>query len=193
MNSHPDLGELRRQWHSQRAEPLDVGSLHNRVQTESRAQSRALLIAALVTATVLGVVFARALLARTPGAWFGALWTLLFMAVMWPVSLWLARGTRRPRDESTLAHIEVSIRRSRAALITAPVGIVLYLIGLASTLLMRRHLFGGAWSELLSSTPMIITGWIGVPLYAGSLLWYARGQRQRLKVLEALRRQLGEG
>ncbi len=193
MNSRPDLGELRQQWHRQHAAPLDVGALHSQVQAESRAQSRALLITVLLTAAVLCVVFARALLLRTPTAWFGALWTLLFAAVVWPVSLWLARGTRRPRDESTTAHIEVSIRRCRAALIMAPVGIVLYLAGLTSTLLMRQRLFGGEWSELLFSTPMIITGWIGVPLYAGGLLWYARRQRQRLKVLETLQRQLGEG
>ena len=104
----------------------------------------------------------------------------------------LSRGTWRPRDESTSAHLDLSIRRCRAVLLAAPVGIVLYLLGLGGALLWRHRLFGGEWSELLSSGAVIIAGWIGAPLYAGGMLWYANRQKRRLGVLEALKRQLGE-
>lgn len=193
MNTIPELDQLGKQWRSQRGAPLDLASLHAQVQDESRAHGRGLLAAALVTGIVLAVQFARALWQGTPGAWFGALWTALFSAVVWPVSLWLSRGTRQPRDESAAAYIDVSIRRCRAVLIGVPVGILMYLAGLASTVVVRHYLFGGEWHDMIFSRPMIIAGWIGAPIYAAGMLWIAAHQRRQLRVFEALKREMGEG
>jgi hypothetical protein len=193
MNTNPEMDQLRRQWRNQPGAPLDLASLHDQMKAESRAYGRSLLVAGLITALVLCVQLARALWHGTPATWFGVVWTALFSAVMWPVSLWLSRGTRHPRDESTAAYLDVSIRRCRAVLVGVPVGIVMYILGLASTLLVRHRLFGGDWSDALFSTPMIIAGWIGVPLYSAGMLWIASRQRRQLQVFEALKRELGEG
>lgn len=192
MNTRNDLGDLRRQWQQQPASTLDVATLHRQVEFESQAHNRALIITAVLTVLVLIVMLVRALRLGSGEAWFGAIWTGIFAAIVWPVSIWLSRGTWRPRDESTAAHLDLSIRRCKAVLVAAPVGIVLYLLGLLGALLWRHRLFGGEWSELLSTGAVIIAGWIGAPLYAGGMLWYASRQRRRLGVLEALKRQLGE-
>ena len=39
---------------------------------------------------------------------------------------------------------------------------------------------------------MILAGWIGAPLYSLALLLNAKRHRQRLRVLQDLKRQLGE-
>jgi len=193
MSIRPDLGELRQAWQRQPAAPLDVAALHAQVRAESHAHQRALWVAAALTLVVLVLMLGRAVITQRPEAWFGVAWTTLFVALVWPVSLWLSRGTWQPRDESTLACLDVSIHRARSVQAGAPVGILLYGVGLASAVLMRRQLFGGQWEDVLFSPSLILAGWLGGPVYAAGMLWYARRQRQRLEVLQALRGQLGEG
>jgi hypothetical protein len=190
MNTRPDLGDLRQAWQRQPAAPLDVAALQAQVRSESRAHQLALWVAAALTLLVVAVMLARALLTQRPEAWFGVAWSLLFAVVVWPVVLWLARGTWRPRDESALACLDVSIRRVRAVQAGAPLGILLYLLGLAGAVLMRQRLFGGEWADLLQSPSLIVAGWIGAPAYAAFMLWYAKRQRERLAVLRSLRGQL---
>ncbi len=192
MTTQNDLGDLRQQWQRQNAEPMDVAALHRQVTADSRAHGRALVITLVRSLAVLAAMFARALSLGQPEAWFGAFWTAAFAAVVWPVSMWMSRGTWRPRSETTAAYLEISIRRCKAVMLAAPVGITLYLAGLAGALLWRHRLFGVEWSDLLSSGSVIIAGWLGAPLYAGGMLWYAARQRRRLSVLQALQRQLGE-
>jgi hypothetical protein len=109
------------------------------------------------------------------------------------VALWLSRGTWRPRDSSIAACLDLSIRRCRSMILAAPVGIALYVVGLIGSLAWKDRLIGLDWPAMLGTPAMIIAGWIGGPLYAAGMIWNARRQQARLKVLLALRRQLAEG
>jgi hypothetical protein len=77
-------------------------------------------------------------------------------------------------------------------ILAAPIGIVLYIAGLAGTLVWKQRLFSIEWSQLLESPSVIIAGWIGAPVYALGMLWNARRQQQQLTFLQDLRRQLGD-
>jgi hypothetical protein len=77
-------------------------------------------------------------------------------------------------------------------ILAAPLGILLYLAGLAGSLLWKQRLLGVEWSQLLEAPSMLIAGWIGAPLYSLAMLWNVHRHRQRLRVLLDLKRQLGE-
>lgn len=192
MNTLAQMGDLRRQWQNQQGTPVDTGLLQRQAEAESRAHRRAIVIAAVLTALILAAVFVRAMVTGLPEAWFGAIWTLLFSGAAWPIWLWMSRGTWQPHDTSTASYLDISIRRCRAVLMGAPTSILLYVAGLAGALILRHQLVGDAWGDLLSSPSTVVAGWLGVPLYALASLRYAHRKRQRLAMLLALQRQLGD-
>lgn len=193
MNPLHDLEALKKHWQAQSPPRIDIHALRSRLAAETRTHWRMLALVALGTLGVLGVTLVHALRSAGPAAWFGFGFSALFAAVVWLVALWLSRGTWRPRDQSLAAHLDVSIRRCRAVIVAAPVGIVLYAAGLAGSLYWKQRLPGVEWQSLLHAPAMIIAGWIGGPLYALGMLWNARRHRRQLTALRALRRQLGEG
>lgn len=193
MNARPDLGSLKRQWQSA-APPLpDIAALRERVNADTRAHQRALLVVTLMTALILTGSLLYAVRSPDPAAWLSFGFATLFTTLVWSVALWMSRGTWRPRDDSVAAALEVSIRRCRSIILAAPVGIALYVLGLAGSLAWKDRLFGVDWSTALGTPAMIAAGWIGAPLYAGGMLWNARRQRARLRALQELQRQLKEG
>lgn len=195
MNALQDLGSLKRHWQTQTPTPPlpELAALRERVAADTRASTRTLLLVTLGTLVVLGISLLHALRSGEATAWFGFLFATGFVAVIWALALWLSRGTWRPRDESVSAHLDVSIRRCRAVIRGAPLGILLYFAGLAGSLAWKQRHFGTDWQTLLEGPGMIVAGWIGAPLYSLGMLWNARRQRRRLHMLESLRRQLGEG
>lgn len=193
MNALQDLNDLRQRWQTQPAPGPDAAALRQWVAMDTRSHLRTLVIVTIGTALILGVALLRALRSANPDDWFAVAFTVLFALVVWAVSLWLSRGTWRPRDESTAAYLDVSIRRCRSVILAAPVGIVLYVAGLIGSLAWKHRVSGVEWGQLLDTPSMIVAGWIGAPLYAVGMLWNARTQRRRLAFLEQLRRQLGEG
>ena len=192
MNARPDLGSLKRQWQSV-APPLpDVAALRERVSADTRAHWSALLLVTLMTVIILAGPLIHALRSADPAAWLSFGFATLFATLVWSVALWMSRGTWRPRDDTVAAALEVSIRRCRSMIMAAPVGIALYVLGLAGSLAWKDRLYGVDWPTLLGTPAMIAAGWIGAPLYAGGMLWNARRQRARLRALQELKRQLTE-
>jgi hypothetical protein len=186
----PELQQLNRQWQKQPASPTSIDSIRRQVSAESRAHRRIVTGIAVAASVVMGLVYARAWITQQWDAWVTALVATAHMIVVWFVALWLARGSWRPRDESAAAHIEVSIRRCRSMIIGAPVGIALYVIGLIGALIWKKHVVGLEWSELLAEPPIILATWVGGSLFAGGMFWYARLQKQRLRVLLQMHQQL---
>ncbi len=105
---------------------------------------------------------------------------------------WLARGTWRPRDESTSAFLEVSIKRCRAAMFGVPVAFVLYAAELIYVLISMQRIEAVDLGTLLRSPQFVAVGWIGGPVYLAGQLWYGYRQRQRLQRLRGLQAQLAE-
>jgi hypothetical protein len=192
MNAQPDFGALKRQWQSN-APPLpDIAALRERISADTRAHWRALIVVTVLTVVILGGSLIHAVRSGEPAAWLNFGFATIFATLVWSVALWLSRGTWRPQDDTIASCLEFSIRRCRSMILAAPVGIALYVVGLAGSLAWKDRLFGVDWPAVLGTPAMILAGWIGAPLYAAGMLWNARRQRARLRVLLDLRRQLAD-
>lgn len=193
MNAQTDFGTLKRQWQAQSAPLPDIAALRERVAADTRAHWVALLLVTAGTLAILAGSLVYAWRSRQPTAWLWFGYCVLFSLVVWSIALWMSRGTWRPRDNTISACLDVSIQRCRSMILAAPVGIVLYLAGLAGSLAWKQRAFGLDWAALLEGPAVLLAGWIGAPLYAFGMLWNARRQRDRLRLLLELRRQLAEG
>jgi hypothetical protein len=193
MNAQSDFGSLKRQWQSSGPPLPDVAAMRAQVLADTRAHRRALWLVGGLTAVILGSALLYAARSNDPAAWLSFGFSLLFATLVWSVALWMSRGTWQPRDDSLAEALEVSIRRCRSMMLAAPVGIALYVLGLAGSLAWKDRLYGIDWPGVLGTPGMIIAGWVGAPLYAAGMLWNARRQRARLNVLLELKRQLAEG
>lgn len=192
MNARPDLGTLKRQWQAASPPLPDVAALRERVAADTRGHWRALLLVTLLTVGILAAALVFALRSGQPAAWLSFGYSALFAALVWSVALWMSRGTWRPRDDTIAACLDVSIRRCRSMILAAPVGIVLYVVGLVGSLAWKDRMFGIDWPNLLGTPAMIVAGWIGAPLYAAGMIWNARRQREKLRTLLDLKRQLSD-
>jgi hypothetical protein len=190
MNALHDLQHMKQRWQTQAAAGPDLAALRQRVAADNRSHRRMLIFVGFATMGVLLYSLVHALLTGSADAWFSFAFTTVFATLVWGVALWLSRGTWEPRDGSTAAYLEVSIQRCRSVILAAPVGVVLYLAGLAGSLAWKHRLLGLEWEQLLTMPSMIIAGWIGAPLYAAGMLWNAQRHRGRLAFLLDLRRQL---
>lgn len=192
MNPQNDFGALKQQWQSG-SQPLpDIAALRERVTADTRSHWWALGLVTAMTVTILATSLGFAVRSGQPPAWLSFGFSVLFATLAWSVALWLSRGTWRPRDDTISAALDLSIRRCRSMILAAPMGIALYVVGLVGSLAWKDRLFGVDWPGVLGTPSMIIAGWIGAPLYAAGMLWNARRQRARLKVLLELKRQLAE-
>jgi hypothetical protein len=192
MNAPQDLDQMKQHWQAQSAAGPDVAALRKRVAADNRSHSRTLVLVGVATLLVLALTFGYAWRSARAAAWFSFVFTAAFAALVWVVALWLSRGTWRPRDESTSAYLDVSIRRCRSVMLAAPVGVVLYIGGLAGSLVSKHRLLDVEWSQLLEAPAMILAGWIGAPVYALGMLWNAQRHRKRLATLLDLKRQLSD-
>jgi hypothetical protein len=192
MNAQQDLEQLKQRWQAQAAPGPDVAALRERVGADTRAHQRTLVLVGLATLLVVVLTLLYAWRSARTAAWVSFVFTTGFATVVWLVALWLSRGTWRPRDESTAAYLDVSIQRCKSVIVAAPVGVLLYVAGLAGTLAWKQRLLGVDWGQLLDTPAMIAAGWIGAPLYSLCMLWNAQRQRRRLAVLTDLKRQLSE-
>ena len=191
-NAFQELDRMKQRWQAQSATGPDLAALQDRVAAENRGQRRTVVVVGSLTLLVLAATGIRALLGDGPNAWFGFVFTAAFATLVWLVALLLSRGTWRPRDGSTAAYLEVSIRRCKSVIVAAPIGVVLYIAGLTGSLVSKQRLLGLDWGDMLGAPSMIIAGWIGAPLYTFSMLWNARRERKRLALLQDLKQQLGE-
>jgi hypothetical protein len=190
MNPLQELDDMRQRWQAQSTAGPDLSTLRERVAAENRNHRRTLVFVAVTTLAVLLVSFGFAWRSGRTDAWLSFAFTTSFAALVWLVALWLSRGTWEPRDGSTAAYLEVSIQRCHSVILAAPIGVLLYLAGLAGSLAWKQRALGLDWEQLLTTPSMIIAGWIGAPLYSLGMLWNAQRHRRRLAVLLDLRRQL---
>lgn len=192
MNPQTDFGALKQQWQSG-SQPLpDIAALRERVAADTRSHWWALGLVIVMTVAILAISLGFAVGSGEPPAWVSFGFSVLFATLAWSVALWLSRGTWRPRDDTISAALELSIRRCRSMILAAPMGIALYVVGLVGSLAWKDRMFGVDWPGVLGTPSMIVAGWVGAPLYAAGMLWNARRQRARLKVLVELKRQLAE-
>jgi hypothetical protein len=190
MNAQQDFVSLKRQWQSAGQSLPGLAELRERVGVDTRGHWRALLLVTLLTFGILGGSLLFALRSQEPAAWLSFGYSTLFTTLVWSVALWLSRGTWRPRDNTIAACLDLSIRRCRSMIHAAPVGIALYVVGLVGSLAWKDRLIGLDWPAVLGTPAMIVAGWVGAPLYAAGMIWNARRQQARLRVLLDLKRQL---
>lgn len=188
MSTDTELHAWQRQWREQSLPATTADDLARSVR-KGTSLARNWTIAAAVLTVVMLVPLLQRTLSGSANPRF-VIGVLLFVVLVWSSTMWLARGTWRPRDESTAAFLDVSIKRCRAAMVGAPVGIVIYAAELLYVLLSVHRLEGVEWGTLLRSAPVVLIGWIGAPLYVASQIWYARRQRARLRRLQELQAQL---
>lgn len=110
----------------------------------------------------------------------------IFIAVVWAVCLWIARGTWAPFAQTTAAFVDLAIRRCRSNLKATHAGAWLY----AAQLICLLLLLPGRPAVLLTSWPVIVLGWIGFPAYLIWLAGFHRRQHAELRRLQDLSRQL---
>jgi hypothetical protein len=196
MNSDSELVQWRRQWQAAAGARNDTDAaeaLRRRVTRDSRLQTIGLIAPILVTIGIGGTTVARALTLASPANVVLAAEVWVFILVTWAGSLWLARGTWRPVGETTAAFIDISIRRCRSNLRAASFGAWLYICQLLFVLLWK--FFSSVFDPMvvLTSWPVILLGWVGVPVFFASRSWFMRVQRAELDRLLELERQLKAG
>jgi hypothetical protein len=188
MSIDAELTAWQREWREQTPPTISADELGRTVRRGNRNALYGTVAAALFTIVAVVPLLRRAAQGEVELRFLMGI--LTFIALVWISALLLGRGTWRPRDETTAAFLDVSIRRCRAAMLAVPVAAVLYCAELLYVLLSTHRLDGASWGEMLRSTQFILVGWIGGPLYIGGQLWYARRQQQRLVRLRQLQSQL---
>jgi hypothetical protein len=196
MNSDTELAQWRRQWQrasDARNDTDSVEALKRHVTRNSRLLKIGLIAPILVTIGIGGAIIARALTSAAPADVLLATEVWVFILVTWVGSIWIARGTRRPLAKTTTAFIDISIRRCRSNLRAASFGAWLYVCQLLFVMLWRFFSSAIELTALLTSWPVVLLGWVGVPVFFASRSWFMRAQRAELDRLLDLDRQLRAG
>ena len=191
MNTDLELDGWRQQWQRQPALRA-AAELKESVLRETRRLKLWLLAPAAVTVVIGGGVILRALSAPSPAAMALAIGVWGYIALAWIGCLWLARGTWRPRAETTAAFLQLAIRRCESAVRTVPFGIGLYVFELLFVFVWAVSNGVGTPSQVLTAPSMIAIGWVGGPIFVVLMIVYARRKRAELARLLELQRQLGE-
>jgi hypothetical protein len=193
MSTDAELDSWRRQWRSgsDGAAGTDAAeALVRRVLRDTRRMKLGLIAPVLVTFGIGGAVVSRALRTGQVMDVVLAVECWLLIVVLWVGCLWFARGTWRPRADTTAAFVDISIRRCEADIRSASFGAYLYALQFLFIVLVK--IFGSAVGAVavLTSPSAILLGWLGLPLVAAWMIWFRRRQRTRLEHLRGLRRQL---
>ena len=193
MNTDTELAVWRRQWGAQPDALNDADwseDLKRRVTRDSRLLKIGLIAPILVTIGIGGGFSTWALTSASPADLVLGAEVWVFILVTWAGSLWLARGTWRPLAETTAAFIDVSIRRCRSNLTAASFGAWLYVCQLLFMVLWKFFSSSIEFTVLLTAWPVILLGWVGLPVFFALRYWFMRRQRAELARLLELERQL---
>ena len=193
MTTDVELESWRRQWQSRSEPRVDADAaerLRRRVLRETRGLKVHLIWPVLVTIVVGGWITSRALRTGQTLDVVLAIESWAFIAVVWAGSLWIARGTWRPLADTTAAFVDISIRRRAANLHGLTFGACLYVAQLAFVVLALGAASPSGIVSVLTSSYMIVMGWVGVPCGLAALVWFRRRQRADLERLRELERQL---
>jgi hypothetical protein len=193
MSADVELQNWRRQWQSRSESALDADAaerLRRSVIRETRWLKWSLIIPILITVGIGGAVIVRALRTGQALEILLAVETWAFIVAVWVAGLWVARGTWRPLADTTAAFIDVSIRRREANLRGMTLGACFYIGQLVLIVLVLGAASPAGIVPVLTSSYVIVVGWIGVPSGLAALYWFRRGQRADLERLRELKRQL---
>lgn len=184
----------RRQWQAGKEEPAPglAADLEARVARESRLMRWGMIFPILVSAVIGGGVIVRALGTGRSEDAILAVEAWLFILAMWAGCLWIARGTWRPYAETTAAFVDLSIRRCRANLRTFPFATALYVFQLVTIVVLKLEYSSADLGAVLTATPTLLLGGVGLPAMLAAGFWYSRRQRAELERLLDLERQLTE-
>ncbi len=191
MNVDLELDGWRQQWQQQPAQPT-AAALKESVLRETQRLKVMMLAPVAVTVGIGGWVLLRAWLAPAAGAVALAIGVWSYIALAWAGSLWIARGTWRPRAETTAAFLQLAIGRCESALRSVPFAIALYAFELAFVCLWTVRNGMSTAAEMATTPSMIVMGWLGGPLFVVLMLWYARRKQAELRRLRELQRQFEE-
>jgi hypothetical protein len=194
MSSGTEFAQWQRQWQAgTRNDNEAADALKRRATRDSRLQTLGLVAPILVTILIGGGVIAVALRSASPADVLLAAETWVFILVTWVGSLRIARGTWRPLAETTAAFVDISIRRRRSNLRAASFGAWLYVCQLLFVVLWKLVDSGSGLAALLTSWPVIVLGWVGVPVFFAARSWFIRAQRAELGRLLELDGQIKAG
>ena len=193
MSADGEMESWRRQWQgaaTPRADAEAVEQLRRRVVRETFWSKWGLVFPALVTLWTGATVVTPALRSGQGVAFLVGVESLVLIVALWVIALLLGRGTWRPLADTTVAFIDVSIRRREAYIRGAVVGACLY-VGQFVFLVLALGLGSPAgFGTVLKSTQVTVLGWIGIPVVLVGLYWFGRQQRAELGNLRELKRQL---
>jgi hypothetical protein len=193
MSTDGELESWRRQWQSGAPPAADtnaVEELRRRVLRETRWLKWSLVAPILVTVGVGGAMSVRALRTAQLMDVLFAIETWIFTLVTWIGCLWIAHGTWRPLADTTAAFVDVSIRRREANARGATFGLCLYVAQLVFVVLALGTASPAGVVPLLTSSLVIVAGWIVVPIGLVALFLFHRRQRVEIERLHELERQL---
>jgi hypothetical protein len=193
MSTDFESESWRRQWQARSTSTADadaVGRLRRRVLRETRWLKLSLVFPILVTLVVGGWITSRALRTGETLDVLLAVEAWIFIVVIWIGALWIARGTWRPLADTTVAFVEISIRRREANLRAATFGACLYVAQLLFGVVAIGAASTAGIVSMLTSSRMVVGGWIGIPIGLAFLSWFRHRQRADLEHLRELKRQL---
>jgi len=189
MNSNTDLDKWRELGQTEPHGRSVAAELRERVVREGRRQTTRLLASVLVTVVIGGWVAARAVGSAGADDVVFAVEAWLFIAISWAGSLWIDRGTWQPLGDSTTAFLDIAIRRCRSALKAVRFAVVMYLVQLAAILFLKGLYSPGGPAMILGASPVVLFGWIGVPLLVAASVWFTRRKTTELHRLITLRQE----
>ena len=195
MSRDAEFTAWRRQWQTTPPcadTPAWAAAISERVARQSRLMRVGLIGPILVTIVIGGLMLLRAVSSGTRLDLALAVESWLFIALVWAGSLWLARGTWRPIGQTTAAFVTVSIWRCESDIASIRLGVALYVGQLALTTLLIAMFRDPPLDAraLLFSWPMIVIGWIGLPVFVAWSFGYLRRRRAERARLLDLQRQL---
>jgi hypothetical protein len=189
MNANIEIDAWRGLWQS-RSDALSAADLRDRVARETRRRIVALVIPVLVSLGIGGWMLARAVEAPDFDNLLLAAETWTFIAATWAGSLWISRGSWRPTADTTAAFIDISISRCRATLRGLRLGAILYAAQFSFGLFWKLRYTSVTLTDLATSWPVVVLGWLGGPILLACFIPYARAKSTELEYLRDLRRQV---
>lgn len=191
MNLPVELETWRVLWQAQ-SEGRAPADLRERVARETRRKKVALILPIAVTIAIGGWTASRAVASAQFGEILLALETWAFIVIVWAGALWLERGTWRPLGNTTSAFLDLSIGRCQSTLAGVRFAGVLYIVQLVVILIWQFRYSALEAAVILSSWPVVVLGWLGVPAFVAFGVWFSRRKRGELQRLLDLRHQLRE-
>ncbi len=181
--------EWRRVWQTLSVAPKIV-DLRGRVEAETRRLKLAMIGPIVTTVAAGGGTLATALIRRQPADVALAIGVWIFIAAVWFVALWAARGTWRPLAQTTDEFVRLSIRRCRSVLQGLYAGVALYVVGFVGILWWKHHYLSISLGKLLTSWQVLMIGLAITPVVLYASLSLARQKRAELRALWAMLREL---